>query len=76
MLENDFVAVFRDVFREYTAGIAVVPFSFGTIPLEFGFDGNINGDLLYHKIQSYLNEAPIETGWPCWEMNDHDTVKG
>ncbi len=31
---------------------------------------------MFEDIQNYLKEAPLDSGWPCWEMNDHEIVKG
>ena len=54
--------------------IAVVPYSFGSFPVQYGTHKNLTGLILYEDIQKYLFDN--ENIWPCWEMNDHDIVKG
>lgn len=76
MLDNEYVEVYRDIFHDRSAGIAVVPFSFGTIPIEYGFEGELTGNRIHKEIIEYYDESPREDSWPCWEMHDHEMVKG
>ena len=76
MVEDGLENVWRDIYLNYTAGVAVVPFSFGSFPVIFGQHRNLTGLVLYEEIQNYLLESPENNFWPCWEMNDHDIVRG
>lgn len=76
MLEDDFSDSYRIFYRNVTSGIAVVPFSFGNFPLIYDQEKGLTGNILYQEIADYWNELPQENSWPCWEMNDHDAVKG
>ncbi len=51
-------------------------FSQLSFQLRINFGTELTGNVLFEDIQAYLNEADLETGWPSWEMNDHENVKG
>ena len=76
MVEDELETFWRDEYLEETAGVAVVPFSFGSFPVLFGKARNLTGLVIYDEIQKYLQESPKDNFWPCWEMNDHDIVRG
>ena len=76
MVEDELETFWRDEYLEVTAGVAVVPFSFGSFPVLFGKARNLTGLVIYDEIQKYLQESPKDNFWPCWEMNDHDIVRG
>ena len=59
MTENQYKHIFDD-FHNQTAGIAVVPFSFGTVKLHHRNE-EITGTLIYEEIKGYMEEAPEET---------------
>ena len=48
--------IFRRFYHNQTTGIAVVPYSFGTIKTH----GALTGTLLYDHIKEYIDEAPNE----------------
>ena len=58
MTENQYKQIFDD-FHNKTAGIAVVPFSFGTVKLHHKNE-EITGTLIYEEIKGYMEEAPEE----------------
>jgi hypothetical protein len=34
----------------------------------------MDGEDLQFAIQNYLEKGDNGVDWPCWELNDHDTV--
>ena len=46
MVEDGLENVWRDIYLNYTAGVAVVPFSFGSFPVIFGQHRNLTGLVL------------------------------
>ena len=80
MLEDDMSEAdqvdYQALYHNATSGIAVVPYSFGHFPVIFGRHRNLTGDLLHEEVKNYLEESNGDNAWPCWEMNDHDLVKG
>ena len=66
----------REYYHNHTSGIAVVPFSFGTLRTHHGIESPFTGNSFYEEIKEYLDEAPGIHSWPSWEMNDHDLVEG
>ena len=74
MVEDGFINEWSQIYLNHTTGIAVVPFSFGSFPVQYGINKNLTGLILYEDIQKYLFDN--DNFWPCWEMNDHDIVRG
>ena len=77
MVENfDNAELFEGIYRNLTAGIATVPFSFHRFPTKLGHERNVTGDIIYREVYDYyFKESNAYDAWPAWEMNDYDTLQ-
>ena len=77
MVENfDKAEIYEGIYRNITAGIATVPFSFHRFPNKLGQERNVTGNIIYREVYDYyFKESNAYDAWPAWEMNDYDTLE-
>ena len=78
MVENfDQASIYEGIYRNHSASIATIPFSFHRFPSKLGQKRNVTGNVIYREVYDYyFEESEAKDAWPAWEMNDYDTVQG